>query len=100
LVMGVVVAAISAIGDVRVTWSFSAITVLVYYALTNLAALRLDDALRRYPRWVSLAGLIGCLGLAAFVDFRVVAVAAGILGVGLVWHTVARRLTADHASSD
>ncbi|MFW5880724.1 MAG: hypothetical protein ACOCU9_03755, partial [Spirochaetota bacterium] len=37
---------------------------LAYYALTNLAALRLTDDQRRYPRWVSLAGLVGCLGLA------------------------------------
>jgi amino acid transporter len=29
------------LGDVKTTWSFSAFTVLIYYAITNLAALRL-----------------------------------------------------------
>jgi APA family basic amino acid/polyamine antiporter len=38
------------IGNVRTTWSFSAFTVLIYYALTNLAALQLSDQERLYPR--------------------------------------------------
>src|SRR5690606_25326682 len=38
---GALVAAIALTGDVRIAWSFSAFTVLVYYAITNLAALRL-----------------------------------------------------------
>lgn len=91
LVMGVVVAAISVVGDIRLTWSFSAVTVLTYYALTNLAALRLTDEQRRYPRWVSAAGLVGCLGLAGFVDWQVVLTAGVVLAVGMVWHLVARR---------
>ena len=90
-VMGGVVAAISLVGDIRLTWSFSAVTVLTYYAITNLAALRLTDDLRRYPRWVSALGFVGCLGLAAFVDWRVLSTAGAVLAVGLVWHLVARR---------
>jgi basic amino acid/polyamine antiporter, APA family len=54
-------------GDVRTTWSFSAFTVLVYYGITNLAALRLPPEARRYPRWVAVLGLLGC----AFLAFQV-----------------------------
>lgn len=89
IVMGIVVAAISIIGNIRLTWSFSAVTVLVYYALTNLAALRLTTEQRRFPRWVSVLGLVGCLGLAAFVDLTVVAAAAGVLAAGVAWHLAA-----------
>ena len=90
VVMGIVVAAIALVDDIRLTWSFSAVTVLTYYALTNLAALRLTDAQRRYPRWISALGLAGCLALAGFVDPAVIAVAGGVLAVGLAWHAALR----------
>lgn len=61
------IAGLCLIGDVRVAWTFSAVSVLIYYAVTNLAALRLTREQRLFPRWVSWAGLAGCLGLAAFV---------------------------------
>lgn len=61
------IAGLCLIGDVRVAWTFSAVSVLIYYAVTNLAALRLSPEQRLFPRWVSWSGLAGCLGLAAFV---------------------------------
>jgi APA family basic amino acid/polyamine antiporter len=78
LVGGVVIVLV-AIGDVRITWSFSAFTVLVYYALTNLAALFVPAEGRLFPRWIAAAGLIGCLSLAAFVPPLIIAVGTGIL---------------------
>lgn len=73
------------IGDIRVTWSFSALTVLLYYAITNIAALRQPASEQRMPAAVPLLGLVGCLGLAVFIDPRMWA-AAAVLGVaGLVW---------------
>jgi len=89
--VGLVIAALVAVGDVRVTWSLSAFTVLIYYSITNLAALRLDAGHRLYPRWLALVGLIGCLGLAAFVEPRIMLVGSGTLAVGLVWHALTRR---------
>lgn len=47
--IGVVIGCLAAVGSVRLAWSFSAFTVLVYYAIINLAALRLG-AERLYPR--------------------------------------------------
>ncbi|MDF1522835.1 MAG: hypothetical protein P1P87_08455 [Trueperaceae bacterium] len=89
--VGVGIAALALLGDVRSTWSFSAFAVLVYYAITNAAALRLSDAERFYPRWVSWAGLASCATLAWFVDPAVWATGLGLLALGLVWHTLARR---------
>jgi basic amino acid/polyamine antiporter, APA family len=66
LVTGLAIAALAAIGNVKTTWSFSAITVLVYYAITNLAALRLPAAERRFPRVIAALGLVACLALVAF----------------------------------
>jgi basic amino acid/polyamine antiporter, APA family len=96
-VVGVIVAALASTGDVKTTWSFSAFTVLVYYAITNLAALRLPDASRLYPRWIPAAGLSSCAGLAFWVDARVWAAGLGLIAVGLLWHRIARRAVAPDA---
>ncbi len=88
---GLLVAGIALIGDVRTTWSFSAFTVLVYYAITNLAALRLSEEHRLYPRWIPAAGLVGCLGLAFWVEREVWLVGLALLAAGLMGHWLHHR---------
>ncbi len=89
---GTLVASIVLIGDVRVTWSFSAFTVLVYYAITNLAALRMPKEARLYPSLVALAGLVACLGLAFWVDRSVWSVGLAVIGLGMLWRIAVRGL--------
>lgn len=91
-VMGVVIAALVLVGDVRTTWSFSAFTVLVYYALTNLAALQLPASERLYPRWLAWAGLGACLFLAFWVETPIWIAGLALIAVGLAWHWLAPRL--------
>lgn len=91
LVVGAIILGLALIGSIRVAWSFSAFTVLIYYALTNLAALRLPPAERLYPRGWSIGGLIACTGLAFFVEPVIWMVGVGIIVVGWVWHLAARR---------
>lgn len=91
---GALIAALVLVGSVRTTWSFSAFTVLIYYAITNVAALRLAPGERWLPRWVSVAGLVSCLGLAFWVEPSVWLVGLGLLAAGAAWHGVARRLRA------
>jgi len=99
VVMGVVVLALVLIGDVKATWSFSAFTVLIYYAITNLAALRLPNQDRLYGRWLAWAGLASCLSLAFWVEWRIWAIGLGILALGLFWHAVATRLGGRQATT-
>jgi APA family basic amino acid/polyamine antiporter len=87
---GIGIAVLAAVGSVKTNWSFSAFTVLVYYAITNLAALRLSGDVRLYPRWVAWVGLIACLSLAFAVEWRVWALGCGLLVVGLAWHAARR----------
>jgi APA family basic amino acid/polyamine antiporter len=91
LAVGAGIALIALVGDVRLTWSFSAFTVLVYYAITNLAALRLPSDARLFPRWISVAGLAGCLGLAFWVEPGAWLAGLGLLGAGLLAWTILRR---------
>ncbi|WP_404409685.1 APC family permease [Pseudidiomarina marina] len=74
------------VGDLKIAWSFSAFTVLVYYSITNLAALRVKAEDRFVPRWISLLGLISCLSLAAFIELQIMFVGLILIGVGLLWH--------------
>lgn len=84
-VMGTVIALLVLIGDVRTTWSFSAVTVLLYYSLTNLSALQLSAEERLFPRWVALAGLFSCFSLTFFVSWQIYGVVVGLLAIGLAW---------------
>lgn len=90
IVMGTVVSLLVLVGNVQITWSFSAFTVLVYYALTNLSALQLSDSDRLYPRWIAWTGLLSCLLLAFLVEWRIWLVGLGFIALGLTWHLTAR----------
>jgi APA family basic amino acid/polyamine antiporter len=86
LIVGGIIAALAATGSVKTTWTFSAFTVLIYYAITNLAAIRLSPDDRLYGKTWAWIGLIACLGLAFAIEWQVWSVGLGILGIGLVWH--------------
>ena len=87
-----IIAILLSTGSVQFTWSFSAVTVLIYYAITNLAALRLRGDERRFPAWISLTGLAGCLFLTLWVKAAIWLPAAGVLLAGWVWHAAAIRI--------
>jgi len=88
--VGVVIGALVLVGDVKTTWEFSAFTVLVYYSITNLAALRIPRDDRLFPAWMAAAGLLACAFLAFWVDPGVWISGLAMIAVGLVWHAVAR----------
>lgn len=96
--MGLFVAALTLIGDLRLTWSFSAFTVLIYYGLTHVAALRLPASTRRVPALVAWAGLVSCFALAFFVPPLVWAGGALLLGVGFLFRSRLRQKDAPQPS--
>jgi APA family basic amino acid/polyamine antiporter len=89
--VGIVIAVLAMTGGIETTWAFSAFTVLIYYAVTNLAALRLPKEQRRYPRGFAVGGLIACLFLAWWVPPRIWLAGFGLILAGLAWHAFARR---------
>ena len=56
------------LGSIKGNWSLSACAVLIYYGVTNLAALRVSQPERFIPRWVSFLGLCSCAGLIFFIE--------------------------------
>jgi APA family basic amino acid/polyamine antiporter len=98
LTVGGATAGLAALGDVKTAWSFSAFTVLVYYAVTNLAALRLPADERLFaPLWARV-GVVACLSLAFAVDPKTWLAGLGVLAAGLVWHAWRRHWARRHSS--
>lgn len=79
------------LGSLKLAWSFSAFTVLVYYGITNAAALRQPPAEQRYARWSAYLGLAGCLGLAVFIEWQIQLAGLAWIGMGLAGRRLLRR---------
>ncbi|MGK5518404.1 APC family permease [Micromonospora sp. URMC 107] len=90
LAVAAVVVLIVLLGDVRDAIGFSSCTVLVYYAITNAAALTLGrDPGRRLPvRALAVLGLTGCLLLAVNLPLSSVLAGAAVLAVGALWYAL------------
>lgn len=65
LAVGAAVVALLAFVELGGAIGFSSFSVLLYYAITNAAALTLSPSERRWPRPIAALGLAGCLLVAA-----------------------------------
>ncbi|MFN6572189.1 APC family permease [Dendronalium sp. ChiSLP03b] len=93
IVVGGAIALLVLLGNVKTTWSFSAFSVLIYYAITNLASLRLNASERLYPVWVGWVGFASCLFLAFWVESVIWQVGLGLIVAGLIWHKIRRAVS-------
>lgn len=91
IVVGIAVVVAVLAGGLVGALSFSAFAVLLYYAITNAAALRLAAAERRWPRWLAWAGLASCILLAASLPWRTIALGVGALVLAMLGREAARR---------
>jgi len=87
---GLVTVALTVLAGPAAAIALSACSVLVYYAVINLAALRLSDGERRWPRWTAWLGLVLCLGLAVLLPLNAVLATAAALAVGWIAVTALR----------
>ncbi|RUO48227.1 amino acid transporter [Pseudidiomarina aquimaris] len=85
-VTAAVMIAIAALGGIRLAWTFSAFTVLIYYSITNLAALKVQREQRFIAKTWPLLGLVGCVSLAVMLHVGTVFIGLVLLILGLAWH--------------
>jgi APA family basic amino acid/polyamine antiporter len=88
---GVIVAATTAVADIRTAIGFSSFTVLTYYGVTNAAAWTLSPEQRRWPRVLAGLGLLGCAALALALPVRSVLSGAAVLALGALLYLLKRR---------
>jgi APA family basic amino acid/polyamine antiporter len=84
VVVGVVVAVVAAVVDVRGAIGFSSFAVLLYYAIANASAWTLGR------RVVPSVGLAGCLLLAFLLPIPSVLIGAGVVAMGALAYGVRR----------
>jgi APA family basic amino acid/polyamine antiporter len=78
--------------DLRGAIGFSSFGVLIYYAIANAAAFTQSGGQRRWPRFLNVAGLLGCLLLVVTLPIQAVLAGVGMFAVGLAgWLLAARR---------
>jgi len=82
IVVGLSVMVVLLLTDLLGAVGFSSFLVLWYYAVANLAALRLEANERRWPRFISVVGLAGCVILGLSLSPYTVGFGAGLLMIG------------------
>ena len=78
--------------DVRAVIGFSSFGVLVYYAVANASAFTQDAAHRRWPRWLQILGVVGCVILVATLPWGAVMTGVCVFAVGVLARLAARRV--------
>jgi len=77
--------------DLRGAIGFSSFGVLLYYLIANLSAFSQPSDQRRYPRWLQIIGVAGCVVLVVTLPWTSVLVGIGVLGAGIVFRAVRLR---------
>ena len=77
--------------DLRGAIGFSSFGVLLYYLIANLSAFSQPSDQRRYPRWLQIIGVAGCVLLVVTLPWTSVLVGIGVLGAGIVFRAVRLR---------
>jgi basic amino acid/polyamine antiporter, APA family len=88
---GVVMLLVALFGTLEVIVSAAAFTILIYYSIANLAALRMRPQDRLFPILVPVLGLISCLTLAATLDPPIIISGVGLLIAGFILRWIYRR---------
>jgi APA family basic amino acid/polyamine antiporter len=88
--VGVVVAVLAAVADVRGVIGFSSFAVLVYYAIANASAWTLGRRGTARHRGIPALGLIGCVLLAVALPMPAVVSGVAVLALGAVTYAVRR----------
>ncbi len=91
LATSVIVLALVITGNIVQIAAFTSLTILIYYAITNLSSLRLPSDKRLYPRVVSIAGLVSCLGLTAFLPLEEWMWTVALLALGAAYLLLQRK---------
>ena len=91
LLTGSVIALLAIFGTLQFVVSAAAFTILIYYGIANICALKLPKQDKLYPKWIAVLGLIFCVAMAASLPLRVIVSGLTMLAVGFVFRALLRR---------
>ena len=90
LLIGGFSAVVAGTGTLAAVASAASFTILVYYGIANLAALRMPRSAKLFPDAVAVFGLLTCALLALSLGTTTILVGTGILAVGVLVRWVVR----------
>jgi APA family basic amino acid/polyamine antiporter len=90
-VAGFVIVGVALVGTLQWVVSAATFTILIYYTITNLAALRMPARDKQYADWVPASGMACCLLLAGSLRPAAIGGGLALLAVGLGLRAVLRR---------
>ncbi|MEV0945498.1 APC family permease [Rhodococcus sp. NPDC049939] len=82
IALAVVISVLVLTGDLRGVIGFSSFGVLVYYAIANASAYTQPAEQRRWPRWLNILGVAGCLILVVTLPLTSVLAGLAMFAVG------------------
>ncbi|MGH1524182.1 APC family permease [Leifsonia sp. L25] len=97
LTLGMIVCLLIAVTDLRGAIGFSSFGVLLYYFVANSSAWTQNRENRRYPRFLAIAGAIGCLILVATLPLSSIIAGIIVLAIGLGYRLIRLHVQSDSA---
>lgn len=91
ILTGLILVMVVVLGTLEVIVAGAAFTILLYYSIANLAAMRMSPADRLFPAWIPVLGLASCLFLAFTLETGVILSGLGLLAAGLLLRWIYRR---------
>jgi APA family basic amino acid/polyamine antiporter len=92
LMVGLIVAAVVSVADLRSAIGFSSFAILTYYAIANIAAWTLPREQRLWPRWMAGMGLLACVTVALSLPQDAVLGGIILFLLGLIIYAISHRL--------
>ena len=95
IITGAIILLLTVIGTFEFIVRSATFTILLYYSITNIAALKQPKSDRMYARIIPVLGLIGCLVMSVSLPLKVMISGVGLLvsgfGVRFIFHRIYNR---------
>src|SRR5690554_809325 len=92
LITGIIILLLTVLGSFEFIVRAATFTILLYYSITNIAALRQPEKDRMYSRLVPVLGLLGCLTMSVSLPIYVIASGVGLLAIGFAVRLIVHRI--------
>ena len=92
LLTGAVVSLLAIFGTLQFVVSAAAFTILIYYGIANICALKLPRQEKLYPKGIAVVGLIFCIAMAISLPMTTIISGVVVLVLGFVLRSAMRSL--------
>lgn len=92
LLTGIIILVLTLLGSFEFIVRAATFTILLYYSITNISAIRQPKSDRLYSKVVPVFGLIGCLAMSVSLPLNVIISGVGLLVIGFVVRFVFKKI--------